>query len=62
MIREDLEPYVKLMGGEMRYDAGGMCWYVSKRLENNRYATVAIADDERLDIALMTLAELASTN
>lgn len=62
MIREDLEPYVKLMGGEMRYDPTGMRWYVSRRLENNRYATVSIADDENLDMALLTLAELANTN
>lgn len=62
MIREELEPYVKLMGGRMVYDAACMCWRVSKRLPNNRYATVSIADDESLDVALLTLAELANTN
>lgn len=62
MIREDLEPYVKLMGGEMRYDPHGARWYVSRPLENKRYATVTIADDESLDMALLILAELANTN
>lgn len=62
MIREDLEPYVKLMGGRMVYDASSMCWRVSKLLPGRRYATVTIADDESMDMALLILAELANVN
>lgn len=62
MIREDLEPYVKLMGGRMVYDAASMCWRVSKFLSDRRYVTATIADDESLDVALLILAELASVN